>query len=279
MLESLQMPPEWVVDDTTPIEAPAVGGVGHGFIPRDIDVQPAYGASPSEIKTYQREDWPAMLEEQEKRKSSLWHIRERGGPNGGRIPFLNQGSYGYCWAHSAAHAVMLQRAVDNLPYVALSAFSVAGPVKNGRNEGGWAALAFDRMMTHGIAPQSLWPQGNASPSLWTPQVAAEAAKVKVGEGWWDAGQHPGLRNLTIDQVFTLLYDCVPCPVEFNWWRHSVLGLRFVDKKDRSDPKDIGRYDLDILNSWLNYGVNGVGRLSGSRKIPDSAVGLTTTSAA
>jgi hypothetical protein len=274
------MDPKWIIDDTTPIESQAINGLGHGYVERDVAVQPAYGASPSLLKTYDVDTWPELLAEQEAKQSSLWHIRNRRGPNGGPIPYLDQGRYGYCWAHSAVHALMLQRAVANQPYVPLSAFSVAGPIKNGRNEGAWAALAFDRMMTHGVAPQSLWPQGNASPSLWTPSTAIEAAKNRISEGWWDAGKHPGLRNLSIEQVFTLLIDNVPTPVEFNWWTHSVLGLRFVDTKRTANKRDIhNRYALDILNSWVNYGDNGVGRITGQRMRPDSAVALTVAFAA
>jgi hypothetical protein len=150
---------------------------------------------------------------------------------------------------------------------------------NGRDQGGWAGLAFDWIVKNGVAPQSLWSQGNASPQLWTPSTKIEAAKNRISEGWWDASQHPGLRKFTMDQLFTLLMDCIPAPVEFNWWAHSVLGMRFVDKKDRADKKDINRYALDILNSHQGYGVNGLGRLEGSRMVPNSSGALTVVSAA
>ena len=275
-LESTAIDPKWIIDDSTPMEAPEVTGDGFGakgFVPRDLTVQPLYEASPSSIKTYPMEDWPAMLEEQERKQSSLFHVRNRCGPNGGQMPFLSQGRFPYCHKHSAAHAIMLGRGVARQPYVALSAFSLDPSTRSG----GWAAKNFQYAMEVGIAPQSVVPQGRDC--VLTEAIKQASAPYKISEGWWDAATHPGLRKLTMQQLFTLLWDGIPCPVEFNWWRHSVLGLRFVDKKDRSDPEDIFRYALDYLNSWPGFGVDGVGRLQDSKMVPDSSVGLTVNSAA
>lgn len=262
--------PQWVIDDSTPIEHQAINGIGHGMIPRNLDVQPPYGASPTEIVTYPRVEWPERIKDKIASGSRNSDIRNRGGPDGGPIPYLNQSSFPYCWRHSAVHSVMLARAKMGLPYVALSAFSVCPTV----HSGGWAALAYDYIMKFGASPQSLWPQGKEQMSLWTPECQTEAAKNKIAEGWWDAGIYPGLRKLTFDQVVTQLLDGTPTPVEFNWWGHSVLGLDIVEVDPSKDLQDPNRWAIDILNSWINYGVNGVGRIVGKKAIPDTSVSLT-----
>lgn len=280
------MNPIWIVDDNTPPEAdplfpgsPAavLNGVmqSFGFVKRDVEEFPVYGASPVEIKTYSMKDWPALIKEKIASKSRCSDIRNRGGPDGGPIPFLNQGSWGYCWGHSLTHAVMVFRAMMELPYVALSAFSLCARIMNGANRGGWSALACDEAMKGGIAPQTLWPQLNANPRLWTPECQAEAAKFKVSEGWWDASKHPGLRKLTIPQAGTLLLQSIPVTVEYNDIAHSMLGLDLVDHDPSKDPEDPSRYAIDHLNSWLNYGVNGVGRRAGRKAWPDSCIALTS----
>lgn len=273
------MNPAWTIDDTTPVQSPQVNGSGHGYVPRNTSIQPMHSASPSLIKVYPRSEWPERIKEKTAKKSRLSDIRNRGA-NGSPIPFLNQSlgdgvHWGYCWAHSAVHGVMLQRAKQGLPFVLLSAFSVATTIMNGRNEGGWAALAFDWIMKNGVATDASWPQLNANPRLWTAAMQQEAAANKLSEGWWDAGQHPGLRSLSFDQVASLLLDNVPTPVEFNWWGHSVLGLDLVEVNASRDLQDPNRWGIDILNSWKGWGENGVGRLVGNRAIPNSAVGLTS----
>lgn len=268
------MNPAFIIDDNTPVEHPAINGIGHGYVQRDLSVQPVYDASPSLIKTYDRATWSERIKDKAAKKSRLSDIRNRGA-NGGPIPYLNQSSFPYCWRHSAVHAVMVARAKMGLPYVALSAFSVCPTVRSGA----WAAMAFDYMMKYGCAPQSLWPQGQESMSLWTPECQAEAAKTKVAEGWWDGGTHPGMRKLTFDQGATLLLDDVPTPWELSWWAHSVLGLDLVEVNPSLDLQDPNRWGVDFLNSWLNYGQNGVGRLVGNRARPDTAVGLTSVTAA
>lgn len=272
------MNPAWIIEDTTPIEAEVVNGGAFGYVQRDLTVQPVYEASPTLIRTYPRVEWSQRIKDKAGTKSRNSDIRNRG-MWGAPIPYLNQGSYGYCWAHSAVHAIALTRAKMGLPYIPLSAFAVAATIKGGRNEGGWAALAFDFTMKNGVPSQTLWAQGDARVKPWTGELAEDAAKNKMAEGWWDAGSHPGLRKLTFDQVATLLLDNVATPVEFNWWGHSVLGLDLVEVNPSLDLQDPNRWGIDILNSWQNWGENGVGRLVGNRARPDSAVAVTSVTAA
>lgn len=264
----------WVTDDNTshkdnPLKNPATFGIGDpGYRERDLSVQPIHmGADPKAMDVIPMEDWPAIIKEIEASGSSLIHVRNRNGPDGKPIPFLSQGRFPYCWRHSAAHAIMILRGLLGLPYVALSAFSLCPTVRGGA----WAALAFEYAMKFGCSPQSLWPQGQESMSLWTPACQAEAAKNKVTEGWWDLTKHAGLRKLTIPQVGTQLLRRKPTIVEYNDIGHSMLGLSLLDKFPNKDPKDPSRYGIAHLNSWLNYGDNGVGVRAGMSAWPDSSV--------
>ena len=132
---------------------------GYGLIPRDFNQYPDdYLGPPSEIDVIPTNEWSDRIKEKEATKSRLSDIR-------GDIPSLDQGQAGYCWAHSTAHCLTLLRAINNQPYVPLSAYSVAAIIKNGRDEGGWCGLSLKFMKETGIATQASWPQGNRSTSF------------------------------------------------------------------------------------------------------------------
>ncbi len=259
-------------DHLDPLKNPQKFGVPvPGLIERDYNIQPVYmAANPSEMDVIDMKEWPRLIADIKASGSSLINVRNREGPGGKPIPFLNQGSFPYCWRHSAAHAIMMIRALIGLPYVALSAFSLCPTVRGG----GWAALAFEYAMKFGCSPQSLWPQGKESMSLWTPECQAAAAENKVTEGWWDLGKHAGLRKLTIPQVGTSLLRRKPVIVEYNDIAHSMLGMRLDDDFPNKDPEDPSRYGIAHLNSWLNYGDNGIGKRTGMKAWPDSSVSPT-----
>lgn len=242
---------------------------GYGLVPRDYTQHPqgcyhaAYGDVPAEIPLIPRSEWSARIKEMEQTKTRLSDLRRTA--NGGKpIPSLYQGQWGYCWAHGPTHAVMILRAIANLPYVPLSAFSVAGPIMQGRNEGAWAALALDRIVTHGICSQATWPQGQANPARWNATAAAEAAHNRVSESWQEVGS-PWDRDLTFEQVMSLLLSRIPVCGDFMWWRHSVCLL---------DPVEVepGSFGVRIWNSWSDsWGDLGEAVLRGSQARPDGAV--------
>lgn len=243
-------------------------GDGFGLIPRNYDTFPigfyANVVDAVDMPLIPRSEWSERIKQGERDKSFLSHIRNRGN-NGSPIPSLNQGSFGYCWAHSGTSAVMLLRAAANQPYVPLSAFSVAATIKKGRNEGGWGAQGLDFMTEKGIASQALWPQGDASYARYdVPEVWADAAKHRVTEGFWDLQAAQYDRRLTFDQVGTLLLSRIPVIGDFNWWGHSVCLMDLVE----TSP---GQFGVRILNSWGDgWGDNGTSVLTGSKAIPDGA---------
>lgn len=257
-----------VIDDSTPNDVifPADYREGYGLVPRDLESYPpgCYSfAPPAEIQLIPRSEWSARIKEMEETKSRISDVRNRMGPNGGPIPYLNQGSYGYCWAHSTTHAVMLMRALQGQPYVPLSAFAVAATIKNGRNEGGWGALSLEFAINRGIPSQKFWPQGSANVGNGTQACWDDAAKHKPTEDWQDLTKQVYFRNLTFDQVMTLLLSRIPVIGDFNWWQHSIVLMNPVEVERNS-------FGIGFLNSHENFGDNGYAVLRGDRAIPDGA---------
>jgi hypothetical protein len=232
-----------------------------------IEAPPGFGremaAPPAEMKIYQRSEWSDRIKEKNARKSWLKDI-------GHYIENINQGSVGYCWAHSNAHAVTFSRAVNNLPYLKLSAFMVAAIIKKGRDEGGWCGLSRKFMAEVGICTQDLWPQGNRNTKLDTPQARENAGLHRITEDWVDLTKDVYDQNLTFDQVVTCVLDNIPVAVDFNHWSHSVCATGVVEVEP-------GSFALEIYNSWgSEWGQNGYGLLRGQKAIPDGATAIRVT---
>lgn len=246
-------------------QAPVIDGEEKGFglvMPDEPDTSGYSQVRPFDIPLIPQSEWKERIEQMERSNSRLSDIRMEG--NAGRmIPSLDQGSSNYCWAHSPTAAAIMSRAVEGQPYVRLSAFSVAVPIKSGRNEGGWNPEAAQRIATHGVASVDAWPERSFSRTHDNPNTWRNAEKYKVTEGFWDLRLSKYDRNLTFQQLMTCLLLRIPCPVDLMWWRHSVLAL---------DPVwEQGQFGIRIWNSWGdNWGSNGMGVILGQKAIPDGA---------
>lgn len=259
--------PDLIIDDSTPNDVPFDPQFARGAVPRDYSVDPVeMFAAPSEMPLIPRSEWDARIDEQETQQSSLKHLYRRAGWTN-----LDQGQNGYCWAHSVAHTVMLQRTAANQPFVPLSAYAVAAIIKGGRNEGGWCGLAAKFIRDVGIPSQQFWPQGDRRLSHDTAAMRENAAMHKVTEDWVDLTRPVYNQSLTFDQLASCLLLNIPCAVDFNWWGHSVAAVRLV-------RVEAGSYGIEILNSWLNWGDHGLAVLRGSKAIPNGAVATRVTTA-
>ena len=259
-----------VIDTDLNILPPEMTAGVCGTVPRDYEATPMRAVT---MPLIPRSEWSERIKEQKATKSRLSDVRLAA--VGGRpIPSLQQGSYGYCWAHSTTHAAMIERAVNNQPYVPLSAFGVAATIKRGANEGAWGALSLDFASDRGIPSQAVWPQGDARYKQYDrPEVWADAARHKVGEAWNDVALPAYDRDLSFDQVATCLLTGVPVIGDFMWWRHSVALL------DLEEPTP-GQFGVRIWNSWGDeWGELGMAVLTGSKAIPDGATALRTVAAA
>ena len=110
----------------------------------------------------------------EAEKATLLDVR-------GSIPSTDQGSQGYCWAHSTVSAMLLLRAKQGLPYVELSAYGIAAPIKKFRNEGGWCQESMDWITTKGCPSSATWPIQSMSRDNVTTAMREESLLYRVTE--------------------------------------------------------------------------------------------------
>lgn len=241
-----------IIDDETPVAAvcPAEFGRGLNFQDRD---DPFGGlAEPFPLPTIPRGEWAERIELSEKTGSRLFDMKRHRG-----FKSLNQGQTNYCWANGVIAAMHYARAVQGLPHVALSPASVAAPIKNYQNRGGWGSEALKYIIEHGVAPQSAWP-ANAIDRQYVQPSAVVRKKYKVVE-WWE------LRPRNFEQLVSCLLYRVPIAVGYNWWGHEVMA---------HDVVVLGRDEFGIMidNSWgTNWGDHGHSVLTGAKALPDEAV--------
>lgn len=231
-----------------------------GRVPRDWSKQP-YGSLPN-VKPFgepliPRNEWRDRIEEMESTKSRLSDIWASGG-----CEILDQNGTNYCWCNGVVTAIYLVRAFNGLPFIPLSPASVAAPIKNYSNEGGWGGDALNYIIEHGIAPQSVWPP-NAIKRQYFDDSRDDAARHKVTE--WEE-----LPNRDLDALMTALLLRRPVAVGYNWWSHEVCAVDPIAFPGRDD--DPSSWGAGILNSWgASYGTGGYAILRGRKCIHDDAV--------
>lgn len=200
---------------------------------------------------------------------------------------------GNCWAHSTVSAAVLTRAANNQPYADLSAYAIACIIKGYADEGGWNGESMQFLRERGCPTSKTWQQQSVSRSNDNPNTWAEAALYKDTE--WD-----DIPDRDFDQLFTYLLLRVACPMDENWWSHSICG---ADPVDGATERDItrmesgklatvnefdyiwevnegGGYGVRIWNSWGDsWSDNGMGVLTESKATPDGSIALRVMRAA
>lgn len=197
-----------------------------------------------------------------------------------------------CWAHSGTSCVLLLRAVNNAPYVDLSAYAIACIIKKYADQGGWGAQGLDFITSRGVPSGKYWPQQSMSRSNDNAETWANAALHKVTEGWVDLQAAQYDRNLSKLQVGTCLLCNIPVVFDMNFWSHSIAGMDLVDGNEQRSVtrvesgkladlqmfekiwglNDYTGISTRIWNSWGNsWSKNGTGILSGSKAWPDGSV--------
>src|SRR5690606_36330226 len=91
---------------------------------------------------------------------------------------LNQNGTNYCWANGVIQCMQIIRAKSGDPHKPLSPASVAGPITNFRNVGGWGDQALDRIREHGANFQEDWPANAIDRRYHTPENR-EKAKANI----------------------------------------------------------------------------------------------------
>lgn len=280
--------------------------VRYGLVPRDYTTHPV--GSYRGIRPFSAVNMPLIprselserCKDQEKYGSSLSHIRKTGN-NGGTMQVLDQNGQGFCWAYSSTMATMLARAVMGMPYVRLSAHSVACVIKSFQDEGGWGPQSAEFIGERGCAPVSHWPEKSMSRQYNTTATWAEAAKYKLAECWVEIDAPAYDRNLAFEQFISGLLLNNPGVCDFNWWGHSVCGMAVKDGRQYRDKTrtESGKLatliefelmwgfntladgvGIEIANSWTpSWGEDGCGVLTGTKAVPDGGLLVRTALAA
>lgn len=233
--------------------------MGHGCIDRNYDANPVgclSVASAFDFPLIPQSEYSARIKERIALRSQLSDIREIG-KFGQRIPSLSQGRWGFCWAHSTVQGLKIIRALNNQPYVPLSAFMVASLIKGYRDEGGFNAESLSFACNTGVTSEEFWPEGQVDRRLDTPTMRANASLHKCS-------QFTDLSPQRFDQLMTLLLMGIPVMIDLMWWRHSVLAMDPVEIESNS-------FGARIWNSWSDsWGTNGMAVLTQSKATPDAA---------
>ena len=265
-------PNEVLIDDSNYTQhiAPIVDGqkVMRGLAPRDWVRHPCGsipGVPETAVQKIPRSEWSDRIKELEDKKALLSDVRNIGN-NGQRIVSRNQGSRGYCWAHSTVSAAIIARAKDNQPYADLSAYAIACIIKGYRDQGGWNGESMQFLRDRGCPTSEFWGQQSVSRSNDNPKTWENAAKYKDTE-WED------IPDRDFDMLMTHLLLGHPCPLDLNWWSHSICAC---------DPVEIekGSYGVRIWNSWGDgWSDAGMGVLTESKARPDGSIALCVMRAA
>lgn len=236
---------------------PVPAGRATGLIPRNYSTHPVgcYAFAPAfpESELVPENEWADRLAENRRTKSGLLDLRDA---HYDVLRSLDQDGLGLCWAFSTTKAVMYTRAVMNEPPVVLSAWYVAGRIKNWRDEGGWGAASLDFVVNDGVPALSLCPEYRSRYD--TAETRANAALHKVTE-WWDGSDDPRLAQ---KQLVSMLLKRVPCVVDLNDMGHSMCAI---------DIASLNPLRIIYDNSWGEQGDRGLYFGQGARARPDGLV--------
>lgn len=177
------------------------------------------------------EEWPDLIAQKDREKSWLDDIITG-------LKCKDQDGLGYCHGYGPVTCMEVMRWVAGLPYVELSAESVAGRVTGWQNEGGDPKEDLDVLVRYGACEASFMDQANSiNPNRWESGWQENALKYRAeevftqldGDLWLMAGTC-ALRN-------------IPTSPWFNWWGHCISGsyrlsydakTKVIRRKDRNN---------------------------------------------
>ncbi len=229
-------------------------GYATGLIPRNYTTHPVgcFSFAPAfpDSELIPESQWAGWLAANRANKAGLLDLREA---NYDILHSLDQNGYGLCWAFSSTKTVMYLRMKMNEPGMRMSAYYVAGKVKNWQDEGWFGYASLEYIVSKGVPVESLCPK--YSRSYDTKEAADNALFHRVTE-WWDGSDNPTKAQ---KQLISSLLKGMPCVVDLNVMGHSMCAI------------DIGSLNpLEIIydNSWGDGGEKGLYRGRGAYARPD-----------
>jgi len=259
MIYQSQNLPKYVIDDSNwKTEAddsiPDQLGMSKGYIEREAPYGQGFCAPFDPDWLIPEVEWKERIKDREHPDNNLTNKYLREYIN---IPSLDQNGTNYCWAHGPTCCMQLVQVQTGEVLRPLSAASIAAPIKNFQNVGGWGQQAVQYMAKNGINEVVDWPLNKIDRKLWTPENK-EKAKLNLVTEWIDVKQKD------FNQLVSLLLRGIPCAVAYMWWRHLVTAIDVVLVD--------GEICILIWNSWTdNWGDRGMSILRGSKKYPDEGV--------
>ena len=229
-------------------------GFSRGLEKRNLKHYPIGGlAKGFDIPTIPRSEWSDRIESLEKTESRISDVSYFE-----NINCQDQESTNYCWANAPVYCVQLVRMLSGLGIEYLSPASVAAPIKNFTNRGGFGSQALEYIIEKGIVPSKYWPE-NSIDKKYLNDKNSDIAKNYVVTEWYD------LEVGNFEQLMTCLLLRIPVAVGYLWWGHEVSAI---------DPISFGedKYGIRIRNSWgMSYGKDGYAILAEKAATPDDAV--------
>ena len=241
-----------IIDSLSDPNLSPPAGFSRGLEPRDFDRYPFGGlAAPFDLSDIHRDEWADRIREREFAEATLTDVM-----TAAKIKCKSQENTNYCWAFGVTTAVEIMRASQGLPTVSLSPASMAAPIKNYRNQGGWGLEAIEYNEQNGIYPSALWPDTSRDSDHKTPEGDVIAKDYQVTE-WYD------LESNNFDQLATALLLGFPCALGLDWWRHLICAVDLVMIDSR-------KFGVRIRNSWGSaWGEDGYGILTERKSIGDA----------
>lgn len=205
---------------------------GPGFLLRDFEAEPlgsfeGSNTFPREL-LIPREEWRERIEEMERTKTRLSDMLSFA-PN----EWLNQSPTNYCWCYAVVHGVMIIRFTAGLPWERLSPFSVAAPIKQYRNVGGWGSQALAYIVQHGVANEKFWP-GETPEMNSSQRQSANMNAIRNGRQYFESSRADAatkkitgfydLRSRNFEEKMSCLLRRIPVPSGYNWMGHEMCSI-------------------------------------------------------
>lgn len=241
-----------------------------GFISPDRDSHPfgaisdlfggqGVSALPSKLMVPESE-WVERIKEKTAKKELLSDLIIDSTKRGWR--WLNQESTNFCWCYAVVHGFMVRWLKMGGSPIRPSPASVAAPIKNYSNQGGWGTQALEWILKYGVATEEFWPQNKISRQYY--ESSRENALLHR------LVQAYEIRPRSWGEKMSCLLNDIPVPSGYSWMGHEMCSVDAVILPNG----EIGCRDLDSYAKAA--GTPNFKVLSRSQGTPDDACAIFTT---